>query len=186
SSVERKRTRSTYPRTGAVRLTGFCFWYKGWFRFPRGGSGKRPSASRRNALIRFVPTSSTNIRSPMMRNERGRWILGRFDNGAVAATQQPGHAAPGQPVVGSFVPSVVHTWPAREPPWQTLVTVQQPGHVAPGQPVVSSVVHTWPAREPALQTLGRCPLHSVGSWPSPPPASIGKLAIRPGVSCSLT
>src|SRR5881296_3304473 len=56
----------------------------------------------------------------MMRNARGRWILGRLDKGAVAATQQPGHAAPGQPVVESFVPSVVHTWPAREPPWQTL------------------------------------------------------------------
>src|SRR5439155_8307476 len=139
SSVERKRTRSTYARTEAVRLTGFCFWYRGWFRFPRGGSGNRPSASRRNALIRFVATSSTYIRSPMMRNERGRWILARLDKGAVAATQQPGHAAPGQPVVGSFVPSVVHTWPAREPPWQTLGTAQQPVHDTPGLPIVTSV-----------------------------------------------
>ena len=124
----------------------------------------------------------------MIRNERGRWILGRLDKGAVAATQQPGHAAPGQPVVGSFVPSVVHTWPAREPPWQTLWAVQQPGHVAPGQPVaasVSSVVHTWPVREPPSHKLGRGVMHSFRSRRLPPPL-IGKMAIRPGVSCSLT
>src|SRR2546425_5289429 len=151
SSAEPARTRSTYPRTGAVLKPLPGFSYRGRFRFPTTvGSGNRPSASRRNALICFVPTSSTYIRSPMMRKERGRWILGRLEIGAVAATQQPGHVAAGQPVVTSFVWSVVHTWPAREPPWQTLAAVQQPGHVAPGHPVVvfvSSVVHILPARE---------------------------------------
>src|SRR5207249_3963751 len=116
SSVERKRTRSAYPRTEAVRLTGFSHRS----RFPTMvGGGKRPSGCRLKALIRFVSTSSTYTRSSRMRNERGRSILLRSEIGSVSATQQPGHVAPGQPVVAS-VSSVVHTWRAREPALQTL------------------------------------------------------------------